>query len=433
VPERRTRVTRTKRRTRTTRATRNARRPRADYQGAAKARLKRFRQGSVLAVAMTSLLLMMWGATAAPADASSGVTQDTTAVTQDTAATAGVTPAEAQQAGLADSSASAQASRSVEEATGTLRALFVEFTAILPKILIALALLFIAWLFVRLLLRPLMRRAFGNWQKSQAATTLITILIWLGAVSIAISVLAGDVRALLGSVGLVGLALSWALQAPIESFTAWLLNSFKGYYRVGDRIEVGDVFGDVYRIDLLTTTVWEAGGPDKPVQGAQPTGALITFPNSEVLRSNIVNYTRDFAYVWDEVTIGVANESDLGYSMRVARETANRVIGGAMAGPVATYRSMLDASRLPSDIADEPQAYLSQTDAWTNITIRYLVAARERRRWATALILALAEETGKSEHRGKIVASYPSSRVALARDNDWRPGGNAKDRSSGGG
>jgi small-conductance mechanosensitive channel len=63
---------------------------------------------------------------------------------------------------------------------------------------------------------------------------------------------------------------------------------------VGDRIAVGDVFGDVYRIDVLTTTVWEAGGPGKPVSAAQSTGALITFPNWEVLRSNIINYSRDF-------------------------------------------------------------------------------------------------------------------------------------------
>ena len=67
---------------------------------------------------------------------------------------------------------------------------------------------------------------------------------------------------------------------PRGSFTGWLLNSFRGYYQVGDRVAVGDVFGDVYRIDFLTTTVWEAGGADKPVQGAQPTGALVTFPDA---------------------------------------------------------------------------------------------------------------------------------------------------------
>lgn len=96
------------------------------------------------------------------------------------------------------------------------------------------------------------------------------------------------------------------------------MNSFRRYSRVGDRIAVGDV----YRIDVLTTTVWEADGSGQSVVAARATGALITFPNWEVLRSNIVNYTRDFPYVWDEVTINVANESDLGYAARITAATA---------------------------------------------------------------------------------------------------------------
>jgi small-conductance mechanosensitive channel len=147
------------------------------------------------------------------------------------------------------------------------------------------------------IVRPPLRRLLASWTRANAISALAGVLIWILAISAALSVIVGDPRTLLGSVGLIGLALSWALQQPIESFTAWLLNSFRGYYRVGDRIAVGDVFGDVYRIDFLTTTVWEAGGPDKPVQGAQPTGALVTFPNSEVLRANVTNYTRDFPYV----------------------------------------------------------------------------------------------------------------------------------------
>jgi hypothetical protein len=105
--------------------------------------------------------------------------------------------------------------------------------------------------------------------------------VWLLGTGIAVSVLAGDIRAMLGSVGLVGLALSWALQTPIESFTGWLLNSFQGYYRVGDRVQVGDVFGDVYAIDFLSTTLWELGSAERPgaVHADQPTGRLITFPN----------------------------------------------------------------------------------------------------------------------------------------------------------
>ncbi|HUF13905.1 MAG TPA: mechanosensitive ion channel domain-containing protein [Longimicrobiales bacterium] len=302
----------------------------------------------------------------------------------------------------------------VEEATGSVRDFVAEFTAILPKVLIALGLIVAAALLIRLL-RTALRALLRRWEKADAATALTAVLIWLLAIGAALSVISGDARALVGSVGLLGLALSWALQAPIESFAGWLVNSFKGYYRVGDRIAVGEVFGDVYRIDSLTTTVWEAGGPDKPVQGAQPTGALITFPNSEVLRANIVNYTRGFPYVWDEVTIGVANESDIRYAAHVIAEEATRVLGSTMADPINRYRRLLQRERLDYDIAEEPQVYVSMAESWTDITVRYLVPARERRQWSSTLLIAIGAALADRKHAGRIVPSYPVRRVELSR------------------
>jgi len=177
-------------------------------------------------------------------------------------------------------------------------------------------------------IRPVVRRVTRGWERANALGVLLSLSIWLLALGIAVSVIAGDIRALIGSIGLVGLALSWALQTPIESFTGWLLNSSRGYYRVGDRIAVGEIFGDVYRIDALTTTVWEYGGPDRAggamVTAEQPTGRLITFPNNEVLAGSIVNYTRDFPYVWDELTVPVGNRSDLDYAMEVLKRSRTR-------------------------------------------------------------------------------------------------------------
>jgi small conductance mechanosensitive channel len=376
--------------------TRRSRRPRrgpaAAYGRSARQRLRRFRQGSLLAVAITGLFLLLWGvADEAPA-------QETlpTAVVIDTAAAA---------VGQADTLPPDPA-QAVEQATATVRNIFLEFRAAVPGLLIALGLLLVAAILVRVV-RFVLRRTLGRWERAAAATALSGVVIWLLAVGVALSVVVGDARALIGSVGLLGLALSWALQAPIESFAGWLLNSFKGYYRVGDRIGVGDVFGDVYGIDVLTTTVWEAGGPEKPVQGAQPTGALITFPNSEVLRANIVNYTRFFPYVWDEIVITITKDSDLEYAMRVIGDVARRVIGPSMAAPVSTYRQLLEKEGLGLDIADEPQLFLTQADSWNEITVRYLVNARERRRWASSLTYEVEIELAKPEHRGRIEAAYP--------------------------
>jgi len=132
-----------------------------------------------------------------------------------------------------------------------------------------------------------------------------------------------------------------------------------------------------------------------------------------VLRANVVNYTRDFPYVWDEVTVGVANESDLPYTVRVFQEIARRLLGDEMNEPAARYRALLDRARLDYDVAAEPQVYVSPTDAFTNITIRYLVPARQCRAWASRLVLALAGESARAEHQGRIRAGYPRTQVDL--------------------
>jgi hypothetical protein len=253
----------------------------------------------------------------------------------------------------------------------------------------------------------------------------VRIALYIGALAVSLSVLAGDASALLGSLGLVGLALSWALQTPIESFTGWLLNSFRSYYRVGDRIEVGDVFGDVYKIDVLTTTVWEAGGPGKSVAGAQPTGAMITFPNWEVLRSNIINYSREFPFVWDEVTVSVGNESDLPYTAGVLEPAAAAIVGRGMQDAATRYESLLSRARIAFDVDQQPRVFFSAADAWTNCTVRYLVDARKRRRAASDLVMALSKAMADPAHQGRIVGAYPRSEVRLRRS--WRQGDPARD------
>lgn len=391
---------------------------------AATQRLRRFRQQTSLAVAITGLALLLTGGAGEPAGASvlqGGAEQDTVIVSplsvdSAAAATAGPAPPALGAPAARDSARIGdEAARSVEEATSTIRSLVHGSYRVLPKLVIAILLLALAALITRLA-RPALRRLLASFARADAISALVGIGIWLLALGAAMSVLAGDARALLGSVGLVGLALSWALQAPIESFAGWLLNSFRGYYAVGDRILVGDVFGDVYKIDFLTTMVWEAGGPGKAVAAAQSTGAVITFPNSEVLRSNITNYTRDFAYVWDEATVGVTNESDLPYAMKVIREVADQVMGDSMAEPAAEYERLLRNARLDGDVADHPQLYVSPTDSWVDITIRYLVPVRERRGRATELQVALAVELARPEHAGRIGGSYPVRRLVPGPD-----------------
>ena len=372
-------------------------------------RLSGFRQATVLAVAITSLLVFFVGesdAEAQPQEAPAAVVDTTAASEADD-----VVGTERAPELRADSLARETTTR----ARQAFEDIWTVFVRGLPRLLVALLILAVAWLIVRFL-RPLLRRALGQWERASAISALFGIGVWLIAVSLAVGVIAGDFRALLGSLGLVGLALSWALQTPIESFTGWLLNSFQGYYRVGDRIAVGDVFGDVYEIDFLTTTVWEYGGPDRPpssVQAEQATGRIITFPNNEVLTGSIVNYTRDFDFVWDELSVSIAPESDLRYAAGVAQRVAGELLRDYMAEPAARYRTILNRAGLPDGVPAEPTLYFSMTDWSINLTIRYLVGARERRKWKSELVARVTEAFGEEEHAGKILTVYPRQQLQL--------------------
>ena len=325
-------------------------------------------------------------------------------------------PAAEDTADVADSDEIGEATKN--EALVALKNLWESFYASLPKLLVALATLLLAAGLIRLV-RLLLRRTIGNWKNTGAIITLTIICLWLLAIGVAVSVVAGDIRALLGSLGLVGLALSWSLQTPIESFTGWLLNSFKGYYRVGDRISVGEVFGDVYKIDFLTTTVWEIGAPyrDGFVQAEQPTGRLVTFPNNEVLSGTVVNLTGDFPYVWDELAVTVANESNLEVSMQVIDKVANDLLGDYMKKPTQQYEEILKRADLVYSISNKPELYVSINESWTDIVVRYLVGARERRKWKSQLSLKVMEELNRIEHKGQIKSVYPRQQVQFVNAN----------------
>ncbi len=386
------------------------RRPRVRRQVQARATIARarralggIRKATVLAVALTSLLLLF----AAPEDAAGSDATDAQVASAPTSETQhDVIPRDNRTEGVAKA-----ASHEAELAFGGLRENVLQS---LPKIAVVCALLFAAWVLVRLA-RLILRRALGDWPRATGIVAITGVAVWAFALAVSVTVVAGDARAFLGSVGLVGLALSWALQTPIESFTGWLLNAFKGYYRVGDRVEVGEVYGDVHRIDVLTTTVWEIGSPFRPsfVRAEQPTGRLITFPNNQLLTGSVMNYTREFGYVWDELNIPIANESDVRYARDVLQRIAVEALGDEMKIAAEKYDRLLRRANLDSDVAEMPQVFVALDDSWTNLTIRYVVDARSRRRQKSDLVLRVLDELAKPEHRARIFPVLPRRQIQM--------------------
>ena len=363
-------------------------------------RLKGFRQASILAVAITGFILLMFSA-----DDTLSSNEQITAMQQDTVV-------------IEEASDTVSTFQGTEQAAGeaisALQNMWNNFIFNYPKILIAIGILVLTWVLVKLI-KIIIHAAFGKMKSRAGVVTLISIALWLLAIGIAFSVVVGDIRALVGSFGLIGLALSWALQTPIESFTGWLMNAFRRYYKVGDRILVGEVFGDVYQIDFLSTTVWEIGSPYQAgfVNAEQPTGRLVTFPNNEILTGTVINLTGDFPYVWDELDVAVANESDIPLAIEVLGKVARELLGDYMLKPAESYSIILKRAGFTEEIPVKPEVFISVSDSWTDIIIRYLVGARERRKWKTNLMLKTIAELNKKEYKGKIIPVYPRQQIQI--------------------
>ena len=177
------------------------------------------------------------------------------------------------------------------------------------------------------------------------------------------------------SFGLISLILGFALQTPITSFIGWVYILVKVPYKVGDRIKMGDATGDVIAVSYLDTTLWEFGGELLSTSN-HPSGRIIKFPNSRVLDSVVHNYSWSlFPYIWNDVKVQIAYQSDLSFVSTVMSEAATEEVGEAMMERVRVYREVL--AQTPVDhleVQERPVVvFRISENTWIEAIVRYLV------------------------------------------------------------
>jgi small-conductance mechanosensitive channel len=177
------------------------------------------------------------------------------------------------------------------------------------------------------------------------------------------------------SLGVVGFAVTFALQAPILSVIGWVYIMAKRPYGVGDRVKIGDAKGDVVDVSFLVTTLWEVQGD--LVTTHQPSGRVVTVPNSMVLESQVFNYTQDeFPFVWAELPIQLSYETDLQFAREVAREVADDYLGDEMAARVERYRDQIALSPVSLEVQARPSVNVAQAVSWVELRVRFLAKPR---------------------------------------------------------
>jgi small-conductance mechanosensitive channel len=199
------------------------------------------------------------------------------------------------------------------------------------------------------------------------------------------------------SLGVVGFAVTFALQQPLLSLLGWVYIMLKRPYAVGDRVKIEASKGDVIEVDFLVTTLWEVDGD--LVSTHQPSGRVVTVPNSVVLSSQVVNYTTLVHHVWNELPVQVAYETDLAFARETMVAVAEEYLGERMRREIATYRDRLAETAVELEVQDGPTVNVIQTESWVELRLRYLVHPRRGARVRNELYERILERFAEAPER----------------------------------
>jgi small-conductance mechanosensitive channel len=181
--------------------------------------------------------------------------------------------------------------------------------------------------------------------------------------------------------GLLTAGLAFAMQEVIGALAGWFNILSGGVYRVGDRVQLGGVRGDVIDITPLRTKLMEIGSSDPGsgawVRGRQYTGRIVAISNKASFTEPVYNYSAAFEFIWEELTVPVGFDEDWREAERIIAEEARAISSSDMAR--AAIEEMV--RRYPVARTDvEPRVFARATDDYLELSARFVVPVREARR-----------------------------------------------------
>jgi small-conductance mechanosensitive channel len=266
-------------------------------------------------------------------------------------------------------------------------------------ILLAFVIYFVgkAWIFAR---------NHDDKERYRKRSALATILLVLALAAIVV-LWARTLHNTSTFLGLVGGGLAIALKEPLLAIAGRIAILAGHAYSVGDRIQIEKVTGDVIDVGFFYTRMMEVGNW---LTGDQATGRIVQFSNSRLFGDTAVyNYTRDFSYIWDEIRLPVTYASNLKATKDILVEAGSEYTKAFLQGAQQELTAM-QRYFVVGDMELKPQVYMSVTDNWVELTLRYLVEPRKRRA-ASNFIYERAFE--RLQGRSDITIASSTSDVAI--------------------
>ncbi len=202
------------------------------------------------------------------------------------------------------------------------------------------------------------------------------IILWCGVGIVLLFAFVTELGAVATFAGLITAGVAVALQNVIVSIVGYFFLIGKYGIRIGDRVQVGSVTGEVVDIGLVRFHLMELSGG---VADSEPTGRIVAFSNSVVFQATggLFKQIPGTNFAWREVTLRFSSDSDY----RQIRERLQLAIDRAF----SDYKGFLEGQRrqMELSVTSIPSAELKAraharfSTSATEVSVRYPVVAEK--------------------------------------------------------
>ena len=221
----------------------------------------------------------------------------------------------------------------------------------------------------------------------------IVVIVIFGVIS-----LSGSIQALGISAGFLGMIVGWSLQAPVTGVAAWLMLILKRPFRIGQRVIIAGIKGDVEDITLTHVILNQVGGT---VTGEERSGRGILIPNAILFSQTITNYTFEVEHILSEVPVRLTFQSDW--------DEAEKILVGAAQQVTADTIQVT---------GEEPYIRAELFDAGILMRLRYKTTPEDYAEDVSDIVKIIHKEFGEND---KVEFCYPHSEVLYSLKNPPPP------------
>lgn len=167
--------------------------------------------------------------------------------------------------------------------------------------------LFILWL-VYLSLRFFIKKHIEDLKERYKWRVRLFYSLMVLSILVILTIWVNGLQQIFTLLSLIFIALMVTQKETIMNIVGFFLILGRKLFRPGNRVRVGQFYGDVTDIGLLYYTLIEC---DVSYSGDQSTGRILKVPNNTVITTAVSNLSEPFPYIWSEFTVVITPESDL--------------------------------------------------------------------------------------------------------------------------